>query len=165
MGPVTGPSSSPLITFLRTAVAQGHDLLARLIASLVVSRRRQFSLALAFAALAGLFASMSVAAASQEGDGTSVCPAPSFDRDRAMVPAGWRIVALPRDLITPDVAPGDVVDVVSQSVVIAAQAVIVTPPTDTTGATVSVAPADAATVATAAQNGDISVVALGSALP
>ncbi|MSO59898.1 MAG: hypothetical protein EXQ63_06190 [Ilumatobacteraceae bacterium] len=77
------------------------------------------------------------------------------------LPNGWRIVAFPADVIIPDLAIGNIVDVVTAGAVIAADAVVMTPATQERGVEIAV-PADlAATVAAAINNGDTSLVASG----
>ncbi len=77
------------------------------------------------------------------------------------LPNGWRIVAFPADVIIPELAIGDIVDVVTAGLVIAADARVMTPATHERGVEIAV-PADlAAIVAAAINNGDTSLVASG----
>lgn len=77
------------------------------------------------------------------------------------LPNGWRIVAFPADVIIPELAIGDIVDVVTAGLVVAADARVMTPATHERGVEIAV-PADlAATVAAAVNNGDTSLVASG----
>lgn len=80
---------------------------------------------------------------------------------RLPLPAGWRGVALPVDLITPTVRVGDTVDVVARDTVIADGALVVQADREM-GITLAVPAERAAAVATAAQSGDISIVLAGS---
>lgn len=74
------------------------------------------------------------------------------------IPAGWRGIAMPADLIAPSVTPGDMVDIISADTVLAHGALVVSLPTQLHGLTIAV-PADvAAVVATASRNGETSLV-------
>ena len=157
MAPMTPPR---LLTFLLAARDQALEVRRRFIARLTVSRRLQFAVSGSCALVAGLIAASAVHNANAARAVWSTCPTlPTATTPR--VPQDWRVVALPRDLIAPDVSPGDLVDLVSQSVLVAGRAVVVTPATDAAGVNVAVPPDAAPTVATAAQSGDISLLALG----
>lgn len=78
--------------------------------------------------------------------------------ESANVPAGWRIVAFPTDLVTPELHSGDRVDVVALGVTIAHDAIVVSSSTQDRGAEIAVPLGVAATVAGAAANGDASLV-------
>jgi len=74
------------------------------------------------------------------------------------IPQGWRGVAMPIDLVAPAVTPGDKVDIIVADKVVAQGALVVSIPTQRQGLTIAV-PADvAAVVATAARNGEASLV-------
>ena len=73
------------------------------------------------------------------------------------VPRGWRAIAMPGDIATPPLAPGDTVDIVTGSGIAASGGLVVS----LRPVTVAV-PADvAATVATAARMGEISLISGG----
>lgn len=74
------------------------------------------------------------------------------------VPDGWRVVAMPADVASPAVVPGDRVDVVSMDAVVAAGALVVSGGDDRTGPNIAVPQEVAAVVATAARTGDASLV-------
>lgn len=164
-----------LLTFLKAAREQAADLKREFVATLIVSRRRQFAVVATCALLAGVISLVTVRDAQHARATWSTCPTlvpqpgspgapdgPGATADgRALVPKDWRVVALPRDVIAPDVHPGDLVDLVSNAEIVASHAVVVTAAGDTTGMNVAVAPGSAPVVATAAQTGGISVLALG----
>lgn len=75
-----------------------------------------------------------------------------------LVPQGWRVVAMAPDVSTPAVAPGDTVDVVSSDQTLVAGAIVTAAATETTGPSIAVPQEAAAIVATAARNGDASLV-------
>lgn len=74
--------------------------------------------------------------------------------DTAHIPAGWRIVALPTSLPTPPLNPGDAVEIVGGTSVIAASALVAS----IDPLTVAVPAEVSATVAAAARLGEISLV-------
>ena len=170
-----------LLTFLQAAREQAADLKREFVATLIVSRRRQFAVVATCALLAGMISLVTMRSAQHARATWSTCPtlvpgpgepgAPATSGEsgtpgssanpRALVPKDWRVVALPRDVIAPDVHPGDLVDLVSNAEIVASHAVVVTAAGDTTGMNVAVAPGSAPVVATAAQTGGISVLALG----
>ena len=78
-------------------------------------------------------------------------------KDAAVVPESWRTVALPDDVVTPPLAPGQNVDVVAGGVTLARGAIVAT----VEPLTVAVEPEVAADVAAAARVGDVSLVAGG----
>ncbi len=80
-----------------------------------------------------------------------------IDGTRAHIPAGWRGVAMPTDLVAPTVVAGDHVDVVSVDTVIAAGALVIEV-SPKQGITIAVPADSAAIVATASRNGDASLV-------
>jgi Flp pilus assembly protein CpaB len=84
----------------------------------------------------------------------------SSDDAPLQLPEGWKGVALPVDLITPPVHVGDTVDVVARDVVIAAGALVAQIDPER-GITLAVPGEQAATVATAAQIGEIGIVLSG----
>ena len=164
MGAMTGPFPSRTHAIVSSARIQAHDLLTKGRASILLSRRRQLGLAITCGVLAGVTCLVALST-HEPGHALASCPATDPVRLHPVIPEEWRVVALPRDVISPNVEPGDTVDVVSQSHVIAGGALVVSSPTESDGASVAVPSDTAATVATAAQNGDISMVAMGNALP
>ena len=150
-----------ITTFLRTARDQATDLRRRFVAHLMLHRRAQTRVALAAALVISLTMMMLSPGGDdgRAGDELSACSAPTTIV--ASVPVDWRVVALPRDVIAPHLSPGDRVDVVSRAQVIAGDAVVVNPPTETDGVVVAVPPDAAALVATSAREGDVSVVGHG----
>lgn len=78
-------------------------------------------------------------------------------KDAAVVPESWRTVALPDDVVTPPLAPGQEVDVVAGGATLAPGAVVAT----VDPLTVAVDPDVAADVAAAARMGEVSLVAGG----
>lgn len=76
-------------------------------------------------------------------------------RESVAVPTGWRVVALPRDVSTPDLAPGDRVDLVVGASVVAVDCIVL----DTDPLSVAVPPDAVPAVATGARLAEISVVA------
>ncbi|MFM1791535.1 MAG: hypothetical protein RLZZ526_1862 [Actinomycetota bacterium] len=152
---------SALITFLRSANGQAGELKRRFVAHLMVHRRTQTRVGLVVSMMLTVIL-VSLPRPGGRAPARTDSPAPcSVPSTTASVPADWRVVALPRDVIAPRMEPGDRVDVVTQAQVIAADAVVVAPPSDTDGLVVAVPPASAAAVATSAQNGDVSVVGHG----
>jgi Flp pilus assembly protein CpaB len=81
----------------------------------------------------------------------------SLDGERIALPAGWRGIALPADLMAPQVRAGDHVDVISADQVVAANALIIEVSTRN-GITIGVPAESAAIVATAVRTGDASLV-------
>jgi len=73
------------------------------------------------------------------------------------IPEGWRGVAMPRDLPAPPLSAGDVVDVVSTALTIAAGAIVVGI-SATSGITIAVPAESAPAVATAFRLGEASLV-------
>lgn len=73
------------------------------------------------------------------------------------IPDGWRGVALPLDLVAPLVTVGDQVDVIANNQVVSSNALVVEA-SSTRGVTIAVPAKDAATVASASQTGDISLI-------
>lgn len=149
------------VEFLRAARDQADDLRRRFIAHLMLHRRTQTRVAVVLASLitVSVFA-LTHATSPGDGDAPGAACSPTTV-PRADVPADWRVVALPRDVIAPRMTPGDRVDVVAQAQVIAADAVVVAPAAGDDGIVVAVPPASAAAVATSAQNGEVSVVGHG----
>ena len=76
-------------------------------------------------------------------------------REAVAVPSGWRVVALPGDIVPPDLTPGDRVDIVIGSSVAAIDCIVL----DTDPLSVAVPPEAVPAVATGARVGDVSVVA------
>ena len=156
-----------LLIFLAAARDQARDLRRRCVAELIVSRRRQTYVVITCAFITGVITFASVRGAQHARATWSTCPTlvPSptdgTSAGRAAVPTDWRVVALPRDVIAPDLRPGDLVDLVSQAETVASRAIVVTAAGENTGLNVAVAPDAAPLVATAAQTGDISILALG----
>ena len=81
----------------------------------------------------------------------------SLTGERIALPTGWRGVALPADLIAPQVHAGDRVDVISADRVVAANALVIEVSTSN-GITIGVPAESAAIVATAVRTGDASLV-------
>ena len=161
MAPTRGTPPTRLRSFVRAADVQARDHARDFTARLIVSRRRQFSVALVCAVAAGLMVASAVRGADRARAVWSTCPTVP-PTTVPSVPADWRVVALPRDMVAPQVRPGDVVDLVSQSVLMAGRAVVVSAATTDNGVNVAVPPDAAPTVATAAQSGDISLLVVGS---
>lgn len=84
----------------------------------------------------------------------------SVDGSRIDIPDGWRGVALPADLIAPQVASGDRVDVIAADQVIAPNALVIEVSSDN-GITIAVPAESAAIVATATRTGDAGIVLAG----
>jgi hypothetical protein len=74
------------------------------------------------------------------------------------IPLGWRVVAFPLDLVTPELHAGDHVDVIASGTTIAHDVVVTVSPTNDRGAEIAVPSDVAALVAGAAANGDASLV-------
>ena len=149
------------VDFLRTARDQARELQRRFVAHLMLHRRTQTRVSVLLAGVLTLTVIAAARAASPAGPNTPAGTCSPSSVPRPEVPADWRVVALPRDMIVPQMEPGDRVDVVAQAEVIALDAVVVSAPTDTEGLVVAVPPAAAATVATSAQTGDVSVIGHG----
>lgn len=81
----------------------------------------------------------------------------SIDGERIALPTGWRGVALPADLMAPQVHAGDRVDMISADQVVAANALVIEVSTRN-GITIGVPAESAAIVATAVRAGDASLV-------
>ena len=84
----------------------------------------------------------------------------SVDGRRIDIPDGWRGVALPADLIAPQVASGDRVDVIAADQVIAPNALVIEVSTEQ-GITIAVPAESAAVVATATRTGEAGIVLAG----
>ena len=80
-----------------------------------------------------------------------------LDGSAVAIPSGWRGVAMPNDLIVPNVFAGDHVDVIAGDVVVAEGALVVSASKDS-GITIAVPAAQSPVVASAARVGDISLV-------
>jgi len=78
-------------------------------------------------------------------------------KDVAVVPEGWRTVAIPDDVVAPPLSVGQGVDVVANGLSLAEGAVVAS----LDPLTVAVDPAAAAVVAAASRAGDVSLVAGG----
>jgi hypothetical protein len=81
----------------------------------------------------------------------------SVNGERIALPTGWRGIALPTDLMAPQVRAGDHVDVISADLVVAANALVIEVSTRN-GVTIGVPAESAAIVATAIRAGDASLV-------
>jgi len=81
----------------------------------------------------------------------------SVNGERIALPTGWRGIALPTDLMAPQVRAGDHVDVISADLVVAANALVIEVSTRN-GVTIGVPAESAAIVATAVRAGDASLV-------
>ena len=84
----------------------------------------------------------------------------SVDGARIDLPDGWRGVALPADLIAPQVASGDRVDVIAADQVIAPNALVIEV-SPSQGITIAVPAESAAVVATATRTGIAGIVLAG----
>ena len=80
-----------------------------------------------------------------------------LDGSAVAIPNGWRGIAMPNDLIVPNVFAGDHVDVIAGDVVVAEGALVVSA-SKTDGITIAVPAAQSPVVASAARVGDISLV-------
>ncbi len=80
-----------------------------------------------------------------------------LDDSAVAIPHGWRGIAMPSDLIVPNVVAGDHVDVIAGDVVVAEGALIVSS-SNNEGITIAVPAAQSPVVASAARLGDISLV-------
>lgn len=87
----------------------------------------------------------------------TVITAALLAKDSAVVPDGWRMVAIPDDVATPPLSAGQSVDVVAGGETLAAGAVVAT----LEPLTVAVDPGVAAVVAAAARLGEVALVAGG----
>lgn len=79
------------------------------------------------------------------------------DNSTAPIPNGWRGVALPNDLIAPQLAVGDRVDVIASNQVICRNALVVEQ-NSARGITIAVPADDAPTVASSSQIGEVSLI-------
>ena len=84
----------------------------------------------------------------------------TVDGARIDIPNGWRGVALPADLIAPQVVSGDRVDVIAADQVIAPNALVIEV-SQTQGITIAVPVESAAIVATATRAGEAGIVLAG----
>lgn len=84
----------------------------------------------------------------------------TVDGARIDIPDGWRGVALPADLIAPQVVSGDRVDVIAADQVIAPNALVIEV-SPSQGITIAVPADSAAIVATATRMGDAGIVLAG----
>ena len=84
----------------------------------------------------------------------------AVDGSRIDIPDGWRGVALPADLIAPQVASGDRVDVIAADQVIAPNALVIEVSQEQ-GITIAVPAESAAVVATATRTGEAGIVLAG----
>lgn len=80
-----------------------------------------------------------------------------LDGSVVSIPSGWRGIAMPTDLIVPNVFAGDHVDVIAGDAVVAEGALIVSS-SKSDGITIAVPAAQSPVVASAARLGDISLV-------
>jgi Flp pilus assembly protein CpaB len=80
-----------------------------------------------------------------------------LDGSTVAIPNGWRGIAMPNDLIVPNVFAGDHVDVIAGDAVVAEGALVVSASKDS-GITIAVPAAQSPVVASAARVGDISLV-------
>ena len=79
------------------------------------------------------------------------------DNSTAPIPRGWRGVAMPSDLIAPQLTVGDTVDVIASNQVICRSAIVVEH-NAARGITIAVPAVDAPAVASASQMGDVSLI-------
>ena len=159
------PPSSYVRRFLGDAREQARVLRRRAVHSLLLQRRSQVWLVAVLASVAG-FVSFSVlraagtrpvefvACATGDGDNEDATP-------DGTIPAGWRGVAMPRDVVAPQVGAGDTVDVVADGRLLAAGAVVISAGSDTSGPVVAVPAEVAPVVASAAQTGASGLVTTG----
>jgi Flp pilus assembly protein CpaB len=80
-----------------------------------------------------------------------------LDGSTVAIPRGWRGIAMPTDLIVPNVNAGDHVDVIAGDAVVAEGALVVSA-SKNEGITIAVPAAQSPVVASAARVGDISLV-------
>jgi hypothetical protein len=151
--------------FLGDARAQARALHRRAVHSLLLRRRSQVWLVAVLASVAG-FVSFSVlrAAGTRPVEFVACAAQSGTNRDAAAseaIPAGWRGVAMPRDVVAPQVGAGDTVDVVADGRLLAAGAVIISAGTETEGPVVAVPAEVAPAVASAAQTGASGLVTTG----
>ena len=160
-----GPAASYVRRFLGDARAQARALHRRAVHSLLLRRRSQVWLVAVLASVAG-FVSFSVlrAAGARPVEFVACAAQGGTNRDAAAgeaIPAGWRGVAMPRDVVAPQVGAGDTVDVVADGRLLAAGAVIISAGTETEGPVVAVPAEVAPVVASAAQTGASGLVTTG----
>jgi hypothetical protein len=133
--------------------------------SLLLHRRSQVWLVAVLASVSG-FASFSIlrSAGSRPVEFVACAAQGGTNQDAATgeaIPAGWRGVAMPRDVVAPQVGAGDTVDVVADGRLLAAGAVVISGGTDTAGPVVAVPAEVAPAVASAAQMGASGLVTTG----
>jgi hypothetical protein len=159
------PSSSYVRRFLGDARAQARVIRRRAVHSLLLQRRSQMWLVAVLASVAGVISFSVLRAAGTRPVEFVACAAQGgTGREAAAsqtIPAGWRGVAMPRDVVAPQVGAGDTVDVVADGRLLAAGAVVVSAATDTDGPVVAVPAEVAPVVASAAQTGASGLVTTG----
>ena len=159
------PAASHVRRFLSDARAQARALHRRAVHSLLLRRCSQVWLVAVLASVAG-FVSFSVlrAAGTRPVEFVACAAQGSNNEDAAAsetIPAGWRGVAMPRDVVAPQVGAGDTVDVVADGRLLAAGAVVISAGSDTSGPVVAVPAEVAPVVAPAAQTGASGLVTTG----
>lgn len=151
--------------FLADAMTQARVLCRRATHRLLLRRRSQVWLVAVLASVAG-FVSFSVlrAAGSRPVEFVACAAdgaAPGKPTGAGTIPPGWRGVAMPRDVVAPQVGAGDTVDVVADGRVLAAGAVVISAATDAAGPVVAVPAEVAPAVASASQVGASGLVTTG----
>lgn len=159
------PEASYVRRFLGDARAQARVLHRRAVHSLLLRRRSQMWLVAVLASVAGVISFSVLRAAGTRPVEFVACAAQGgTNRDAAAgeaIPAGWRGVAMPRDVVAPQVGAGDTVDVVADGRLLAAGAVVISAGSDTSGPVVAVPAEVAPVVASAAQTGASGLVTTG----
>ncbi len=158
-------AASPLRRFLHEAQAQARMLCRRAAHGLLVHRRSQVWLVAVLASVAGLTSFSILRSVGTRPVEFVACAAVEGGPDGPVtaetIPAGWRGVAIPRDVVAPQVNAGDTVDVVADGRLLAAGAVVISGGTDTAGPVVAVPAEVAPVVASAAQMGASGLVTTG----
>ena len=159
------PQSTFARRFLGDARAQARVLRRRAVHSLLLRRRSQMWLVAVLASVAGVISFSVLRAAGTRPVEFVACAADDGNNENAapdgMIPAGWRGVAMPRDVVAPQVGAGDTVDVVADGRLLAAGAVVISAGSDTSGPVVAVPAEVAPVVASAAQTGASGLVTTG----
>lgn len=163
--PHNGSAPSPPRRFLSDARSQARELRRRATHRLLLHRRSQVWLVAVLASVSG-FVSFSIlrSAGSRPVEFVACAAQGGTNQDAATgeaIPAGWRGVAMPRDVVAPQVGAGDTVDVVADGRLLAAGAVVISGGTDTAGPVVAVPAEVAPAVASAAQMGASGLVTTG----
>ena len=159
------PPSSHVRRFLGDAREQARVLRRRAVHSLLLQRRSQVWLVAVLASVAGVISfSVLRAAGARPVEFVACTPSDGSEGDATAdesIPVGWRGVAMPRDVVAPQVGAGDTVDVVADGRLLAAGAVVISAGSDTSGPVVAVPAEVAPVVASAAQTGASGLVTTG----